>query len=172
MPLADANMTRKNALKNNLIAGLFLISLGGFLLHLRIHPLHVNPANYVPFIAGIVASFIVPFMFFIDELVPYAYMINGILAIIGTITMAHFSFAHFPKNPTFMTLLTNTLFADIAILWAKFVFGKAIFDLAHIKSDTDVVSEGRFARFPNTGFWAVHLIGFSIVYSLGHILWR
>ena len=27
-------------------------------------------------------------------------------------------------------------------------------------------------RYPNMGWWLVHLVGLSIVYTLGNLLWR
>jgi hypothetical protein len=66
----------------------------------------------------------------------------------------------------------NTLLADIALAWGKFTVGKAIFDLELMRTESDPVSKGRWFRWPNTGFWLVHLVGASIVYTLGNLLWR
>ncbi len=165
-------MTRKEYLKNTLIMCLFFLALGGWLLHTRIH----SPSNvsygWVPFLSGIFSIFILPFMFWYKPTLIWAYLVNGFLIIIATITMAHFSIAHFHGPITLYSLMFNTLLADISLAWAKFVVGKAIFDLEMIRSENDQVIKGRWFRWPNTGFWLVHLAGASIVYALGNILWR
>jgi len=58
------------------------------------------------------------------------------------------------------------------LLWAKFAAGKALYNLEFLKSDTDTVPGGRFLRYPNMGWWCVHLIVITIVYALGNILWK
>ena len=164
-------MTQKDNLRNVLLGGLFAVSLGGFLLHLRIHQPSANAANYIPFIAGLVSAFVLPLMFIFRSTIAYAYVLNGMFVIFGTITMAHFSIAHRPPALTFGALMLNTTLADIALAWGKFFIGKALFDLARMQSP-DAAYSGKFLRYPNMGFWLSHLAGLSIVYGLGHLLWR
>jgi hypothetical protein len=87
-------MTIKTYLKTILISALVAISFSGFLLHLHIHPFNQNVSNIVPFIAGILSIVVVPLLFSFKKLVEYGYVLNGMLVIIGTITMVHFSIAH------------------------------------------------------------------------------
>lgn len=133
-------MTAKS-LRITLIIGLALISLGGFLLHSRIHPLYVethkeqiNDLNkidkikvkefegygLIPFVSGLTSIILITVLFCFRRTAAYAYLISGMTVIIGTITMAHFGIAK-AGNP-FM------LFADIAILLGKFPISKAIFE--------------------------------------------
>jgi len=86
--------------------------------------------------------------------------------------MSHFSIAHFKGPVTLDAILFNTLLADIAILWAKFALGKALFDLEFLKSDADTMGKGRFFRYPNMGWWWVHLFALGLVYALGNFFWK
>jgi hypothetical protein len=67
-------------------------------------------------------------------------------------------------------LILDTLFPYIIILWTKFLMGKALFDLDRMSS-TEMPHKGRFFRYPNMGWWWVHLVTLSIVYGMGHWLW-
>ena len=159
-------------LKSTLIVGLIFLAFGGWLLHLRTHPPLMDSDNLVPFISGIVSILILPLLFWFRSTIAYAYVINGFLVILGTITMAHFSIVHFNGPLSLAGILFNTTLADISLLWGKFVVGKALFDLELLRSDQDTIPSGRYFRYPNTGWWLVHLVMLSVVYALGHILWK
>lgn len=165
-------MTRKNRMKASLIACLFLLALGGWLLHLRIHLLSKDAENYIPYISGIISVFALPLLFCFRRTITLAYIINGFLAIIGSITMAHFTNTHTQGAITLYTLVFNSTLADIAILWAKFLAGKMLYDLQFLKSEADPAPKGRFFRYPNMGWWWVHLAALTTVYILGHAFWR
>ncbi len=165
-------MNRKKMIKTTLVAGLFFIALGGWLLHLRIHP-PVKDADFlIPCISGIVSVFCLPLLFWFRRTSALAYVINGFLVIIGTITMAHFSIAHFQGPISALNIIINTTLADIAILWGKFAIGKALFDLEFLKSDADPAEKGRFFRYPHMGWWWAHLFALALVYTLGKIIWK
>ncbi len=159
-------------LKATLISGLFFLALGGWLLHLRIHPPAKAVGNVIPFISGIISVFCLPFLFWFRPTIALAYIINGFLVIIGTIVMTHFSIITFKGPITPANLILNTTFADIAILWGKFAVGKALFSLEFLKSETDVAAKGRFFRYPNMGWWWAHLFALATVYALGSIFWK
>lgn len=164
-------MTQKKYIKIVLVCGLTVISIGGWLLHYRVHPPSEEAANYLPFLIGIISIVIIPVMFLYRKTMAYAYVINSMIVIIGTITMAHFSLTHLIKPVTLYTIIFNTTLSDIAILWTKFALGRAIFELELLQTNTDLKRKGRYFRYPNTGWWLVHLAGMSIVYALGNILW-
>ena len=164
-------MSRKNLVKATLVGSLFFISLGGWLLHYRIHPITKGAVYYIPFIVGIVSVLFVPVLFWFRKTLALAYLINGFSVILGTIAMGHFSVANFKGPITPENLIVNTLFADITLLWAKFAVGKALYGLSFLKSDTDTMPKGRYFRYPNMGWWGVHLFVLSLVYILGHLLW-
>jgi len=86
--------------------------------------------------------------------------------------MAQFSIVNFKGPLTFESIILNSTFADIAILWGKFSVGKAIFDLEYLKTDKDAAAKGRFFRYPNMGWWWIHLFALSAVYALGNIFWK
>ena len=165
-------MNRKKSIKITLIACLFFITLGGWLLHLRIHPVTKYTENIIPLISGVISIFFIPFLFWFRRTLTLAYIVNGFSAIIGTILMTHFSIVHFQGDLTLPNIILNTLLADIGILWGKFALGKALFNLEFLKSDADIIPRGRFFRYPNMGWWWVHFFGLAIVYALGNILWK
>ncbi|HBU69731.1 MAG TPA: hypothetical protein DEE98_05045 [Elusimicrobia bacterium] len=164
-------MTKKLKIKNLLIASLVALSLGGWLLHLKVHAPSSDAADYIPFLSGIFSVFILPVMFYFRASLPYAYVLNGMTVIIGTITMAHFSIAHMAFPVTIGDIILRTTLADILLLWGKFFAGKAVFDLEYLKNDTDPAQKGRYFRYPNMGWWLVHLILMAAVYALGNIYW-
>lgn len=101
------------------ILALFLISLGGLLLHIRIHP-PTGPWNAVPFVSGLVAAFVLPFLFNQRKTVALAYVINLAAVIVGTAMMAYHSFTHWSDMPvTIGGILFQTTLADILILGGK-----------------------------------------------------
>lgn len=167
-------MTQKKYLKIILVAALLCVTLGGFLLHVRIHPIASNIANLVPFIAGLMSLLVITTLFFFKSLVPYAYLANGMLAIIGTITMGHFSYKLIQNNLSIMTVFTKTIFPDIVIIWGAFFIGKTIFEIE--MTDVNNIEaprhKGRFFRYPNLGYWVVHSVTLTAVYLIGHILWK
>lgn len=155
-----------------LIVGLFLLAFGGLLLHTIIHPAFLRSYGFVPLVAGILSVILVPLLFWFRPTVQYAYVINGFLVILGTIAMAHFSIFHFSGPLTIGNILFKTLLADISILWGKFAVGKALFDLELLSTDKDTIPKGRYFRYPNMGWWWVHLLAWSAVYALGNLLWK
>ncbi|OGS17839.1 MAG: hypothetical protein A2219_00075 [Elusimicrobia bacterium RIFOXYA2_FULL_50_26] len=158
-------------MKISLIAALFFLGLGGWLLHLRIHPLD-EPADYLPFISGVISVIALPVMFSRRGSVGYAYVINGMLAIIGIITMSHFSLAHLAANASFSNIILKSTFPYSVILLGKFMVGKCIFDLEFFPMEEGAARAGRFLRYPNMGWWFVHLAAMTAVYAAGNILWR
>lgn len=164
-------MLQKHKLRLVLVAGLFFLSLGGWLLHLRIHPLSKLPAHYIPFFAGLLGCTVLPALFLFRKTTAYAYVINGMLVILGTITMAHFSLTHLPAQITFSTLLMGTMLPDILILFGNFTVGKTLFELELLRADDTPARHGRFLRYPNLGWWLVHLLVLSAAYTLGHFIW-
>ena len=164
-------MKQKEKIGTWMVAGFFFVSLGGWLLHVRIHPPSKLPLNFIPFLAGLIGFVVLPIMFWIRRTIAYAYTINGMLVIIGTITMAHFSLAHPPDQITASSILTKTLFSDILILFVNFMIGKGLFELQLLTKPDMEARHGRFLRYPNLGWWILHLVLMSVVYALGRALW-
>ncbi len=165
-------MSIRAYVKTILLIALITLSLGGFLLHLRIHPISKNSSNLVPVISGILSILVIPMLFSFKKTIAYGYVLNGFLVIIGTIAMTHFSLVHRPNPLTLGTLLFNTTFCDILILWTKFFLGKSLFELEFFGYDDNRTKKGNTFRYPNLAWWIVHLAGVSLVYGLGNLIWR
>jgi hypothetical protein len=101
------------------IISLSLLSLGGWLVHVGHHSPAVAAINWLPAIIGFATTFILPFMFNYSKTARWAFLITVIAVIGGTITMADFSFDHPPETITLGSIIFQTIFPDILILWAK-----------------------------------------------------
>jgi hypothetical protein len=166
-------MKKKDNVRLTLILVLFFLALGGWLFHLQYHEPAKDVENYIPTVAGLISVFVTPVLFIFRSTVGFAYLINGITTIIGTIAMVHFSIKNPPDVWTLKTILLGTLLADILILWGKFAVGKALFELeAAVRQPDAPMRKGRFFRFPNMGFWYVHVVTLTVVYLLGAYLWK
>ena len=108
------------------ILALFLISLGGLLLHLRIHWPPKEISVWLPAIFGVVTTFVLPFMFNNAKTVAWAYLINLAAIIVGTVAMAYFSFENWEWLVTVKTVILKSTLADILILWAKLPLAQII----------------------------------------------
>jgi hypothetical protein len=60
-------MTNRTYVKSTLLGALIALSVGGFLLHVRIHPFAQNSSNIVPVISCIISIIVVPLLFFLQE---------------------------------------------------------------------------------------------------------
>ena len=165
-------MTNRTYVKSTLLGALIALSVGGFLLHVRIHPFAQNSSNIVPVISCIISIIVVPLLFFFRKTISYGYVLNGFLAIIATVAMSHFAIVHWPSPATLKAIIFNTTLADIVIVGSKFFIGKSLFDLETYGYDPDKVRQGKTYRYPNMGWWLGHLVAISVVYSLGNVLWR
>ena len=146
----------KQKIKILLIFGLFFASLGGGWMHFKYHPFAKVGYGWVPFIVGLITVILVPILFYFRKTLNLAYLLNGFAVIIGTITMAHFS------------LTVRGLWPDILILWGKFAIGRAIFCLEVYPLDSNPKVKGwNLIRYPQMGFWFVHLAAWSLIYFAG-----
>jgi hypothetical protein len=142
-------------LRKVLIAALFFMALGALSLHLRIHPIFIEQkavqvAEQVTtpgtskeeahssfsgkhFLASLfcfIDLVLVTWFFCYKKTAAYAFMLNGMIAIFGTILMSHFTIAHLWGTGASLAdwiYLKSTL-ADIIILLADFLIGKAVYD--------------------------------------------
>ncbi|MBI4835035.1 MAG: hypothetical protein HY811_09500 [Planctomycetes bacterium] len=161
-------MTKKQNIKLMLAFGLFFVSLGGWLLHYRVHtPSPEDTADYIPFFIGIFNFVIVPWLFLNRKTLTAGYLLNGFTVIFGIIFMSHYSFDHPPKGLSFYSLVFETTLADILILIAKFSLGKALFDLEYTDLEKDQPLRFSFPRYPNLGWWIIHLAAIAAVYAIG-----
>jgi hypothetical protein len=165
-------MTHKQNLFRLLLTGLITLSIGGFLLHFSIHHFSENRMYFIPLFSGFLSIFIVPALFMSRKTIHYGYVLNGMLVIIGIITMTHYMFTYYPAAQPLTGLITDTVFAYMFFPGCKFCLGKALFDLEMFGADAKTERKGIWYRYPNNGWWAIHLVLIGLVYALGNILWR
>ncbi len=127
--------------KRVLLLALLLLALGGFFLHFRIHPFmvqdKVNPAlfrfsgtNFLAFLFPLTDVVIVTMLFAFRTTAVLGFLLNGLIVIYGTIFMTHFSIAQMTsQHLSVQAGLLKALLPDIAVLWADFFVGKALYDL-------------------------------------------
>ncbi len=103
----------------NEILAIFLIALGGLLLHIRIHTLQANAFNIAPRIVGVLSIVVLPFLFNSKKTAPIGYVLNLIAVIVGSIAMAHFSVDTWKEPVTVSNVILHSTLADILILIAR-----------------------------------------------------
>lgn len=81
--------------------------------------------------------------------------------------MAHYSLGKLPADFGWERIVLHSTLADIAIVFGKFAAGKAIFDLEFTNLDKELPSLFNFVRYPNLGWWLIHLITMATVYAVG-----
>jgi hypothetical protein len=113
------------------ILALFFVSLGGLLLHIRIHPPSEEASHWVPVIFGVISTFVLPFLFSNARTVAWAYLINMAAVVVGTIMMAAVSIEEWEGAVTLDTVLLRSTFPDIMVLFAKLPLGHYI--LRHLR---------------------------------------
>lgn len=110
----------------DLICAFFLISLGGFLLHLRIHPVSVSAFHWVAGAFGAVNTFVLPILFRSPATVAWAYVFTWATVIAGTVGMAYHSVTVWKLPVTPVNILLSSTLPDILILWAKLLIAHRI----------------------------------------------
>ncbi len=97
----------------------FFVSLGGLLLHLRVHPPNDNMFNWVPAAFGVANTFVVPFLFNSPTTVAWAYLFAWATVVTGTVAMAYYSIITWAMPVTIKNVILFSTLADILILLAK-----------------------------------------------------
>jgi hypothetical protein len=124
-------------IRRSLLLALFLLALGGFMLHYKIHPfmvadsgtVHFNGTFFLANIFPLIDVLFVTILFLSRKTVIYGYLLNGLIVIYGTIFMTHFSIAGLMSDPIPPSQwIINSLLPDIGIAWADFFVGKALYD--------------------------------------------
>jgi hypothetical protein len=145
------------------ILELMFLSLGGWMLHFRVHPITANSSNFLPFLLGLVDIIITPQLFNHKKTVIMAYLFNGLGVIIGAIAMATFSLSALPDPLTISSVIFRTTLADILILFQKLFIGQMV--LSHFYP-------AGLGRLFTTSWWVRHFCYLSLVFTLAHFLWR
>ena len=122
---------------------LFLLALTATVLHMAAHPMfapdaaHPGASVFRPaFVAASVLPLldlvVVTWLFSARRTAAYGYLLNGLLVIYGTVLMGHFGIAALAglaaKSAPATEWLFKSMAIDIAIVWADFFAGKALYD--------------------------------------------
>lgn len=148
------------------VLSLMFLSIGGWLLHLKIHPPFgdaVNPANLIPFCLGLLNILVVPIGFNSKKTAIPAYLINGVSVVVGSILMAHLALPRIIQSPNLMTIFVSSTLPDIFLLLPKLFLGQII--LQHYYPSG-------LGRMFTAFWWVKHFVYLSLVYFLGHLLGR
>lgn len=151
------------------IAALVLLSLGGLLLHAQVHPVSFDPANpsapasAVPLVLGIASVIAVPILLSFTRTFIVGYLLNGMSAVVGAITMASISAAHPPEPLTAASLVTGTMLSSILLLAPKLFLGQIVLR---------IYRPNGMGRFFTAFWWTRHVVYVGIVFAVGRLLWR
>lgn len=151
------------------ILALVFLSIGGWLLHTRVHAVSFdaanpsNPAFLVPFIVGLLNIVATPILLGYRKTVVVGYLTNGIGVIIGTLTMATLSLYHRPTPLTVSSIFLKTMLGDILLLFPKLFIGQMV--LLHY------FPHG-MGRMFTAWWWTRHFVYLGIIFTLGHFIWR
>ncbi|MEI6127293.1 MAG: hypothetical protein WCQ99_12155 [Pseudomonadota bacterium] len=115
-----------------------LLSLGGLMLHLRIHPLEKGLLNWVPLIFGLINIFLLPFLFNRAQTASLAFMLCCLTVITGAGGMTYYSLVTWQEPVTLYTLTFKSTLCDSIILAAKLPLGFAL--LRHFRPEGDAGS--------------------------------
>jgi hypothetical protein len=164
-------MTIKTYIRSILLGAFVALALAGFLVHTRVHLVAQNRSFILPFIAGILSIAVIPTLFWFKKTLAYGYVLNGFLCILGTVTMTHFAIARWSAPTSPPDIVLKSMVIDILIVWGKFFLGKGLFELETSGYDPDRPKAGLTYRYPNMGWWLIHLAAVGFVYYLGNRLW-
>ena len=162
-------MTSHKKETTGLIVALALMSVGGWLLHFRIHSILPDAAgvrearNFIPFVAGLTGILVTPVLLWFRRTLILGYLVNGMGAVIGMVLMTYVSVAGFQTPFTVGGVFTRTLLADVLIAFAKLFIGQRIL-LSYVPSG--------MGRMFTPGWWARHIVYVSVMFTLGHFIWR
>ncbi|HVO76862.1 MAG TPA: hypothetical protein VMT60_02655 [Candidatus Bathyarchaeia archaeon] len=151
------------------VYSIVLLSFGGWLAHVRVHPISfgpsdpTNPILFVPFFAGIVAIVAVPFLLNSARTFIAGYLINGMSVVVGTIGMAAFSLSRPPSPLTFHSVLTGTMLGSIVLSLPKLFLGQMVLYHYHPRG---------MGRLFTPFYWARHFVYLGAIFALGRFLWR
>jgi hypothetical protein len=127
--------------KNTLIIILFLLAISGFLLHYRVHAFLMpdkmvpgsfifHKTNFLASLFSLIDAVIVTALFLSRRTAVYGYLLNGLIVILGTILMTHFSIVDIvAKSIPAESWITRSTLPDIGIAWADFLVGKSLYDI-------------------------------------------
>ena len=148
------------------IAALVLLSLGGLLFHIQIHPIPTpgapsSHANLIPFVLGLAGVFVVPIMLSREKTWLAGYLINGFSVVTGAVLMGYLMVSSWAGIPSPGSLIMDGMLPSILLMFPKLMIGQRIL---------------RRYRPHGTGrmftplWWTRHFIYASLVFAAGKII--
>ena len=130
-----------NPTRRALLSALFLLALTASLLHLAAHPIFApddaRPGGTI-FRGSFVAASLLPlldlvvvtWLFSSRRTAVYGHLLNGLIVVYGTVLMGHYGVAALVAKPPGSPVewLFKSMLIDIAIVWADFFAGKALYE--------------------------------------------
>ena len=151
------------------IFSIILLSFGGWLFHARVHPVSFDPVNpgnpafLVPYLSGLLGIIVAPILLNYRGTFVAGYLINGLSVVVGAIGMAMLSLGKLPSPLTFTSIFTGTMLSSIILLFPKLFLAQMV--LLHYHPNG-------MGRLFNAFWWTRHFVYLSVVFALGHFIWR
>jgi len=132
-----------NPQRRALLVTLVLLALVATVLHAAVHPVFLPDKDHpgvTIFRGSFVAASLLPlldlvlvtWLFSARRTAAFGYLLNGLIVIYGTVLMGHFGVvalvAAAPKDPPLTEWLFKSNAIDVALAWADFFAGKALYD--------------------------------------------
>ena len=152
--------------RSTLLWALLALSLGGWLLHDRIHPLKTAPVMVIPLIAASVDVVVVTLLFLSRTTAKLGYLLNGLFVIYGITIMTDFGLAR--GGDMGLVRALTAMSGDCVVLFGDFMVGKVLFDGYWAEARADV----KPWHFLAPVWWLAHFILIPTVYVLGRVLWK
>lgn len=131
------------SLRKTLLFGLFLLALGALTIHLKYHPPLIPSegggladfTNTAAAVFSLIDVLLVTYLFSRKQTAVYAYLVNGLLVIYGTVIMGHCGIAKVfgPETDAVQYVFLPTL-PYIIIAWADFFLGAALYRMWSLES--------------------------------------
>jgi len=102
--ISEVNYEEERLSRAGIDLGHLFFSLGWLAASSSIHPIAKDAENYIPLVAGFISVFLIPVLFIFRSTISFAYLLNGMTVIIGTIAMTHFSIENHPQVWTLQTI--------------------------------------------------------------------
>ena len=127
-------------IRRNLLITLVLLAAVGLVLHYRAHnfmiPDKLHPGAFLfskTFFLASIFPFIdlvlVTALFMSRRTAVYGYLLNGLIAVYGTVFMGHYAIASFyASNLPPMDWIFKSMLLDIGLVWVDFLTGKTLYD--------------------------------------------
>jgi hypothetical protein len=117
-----------------LLIVLLFLALVGLASHYMIHPFvgtdYFSGTFFLASIFSFIDAVLVTILFLSKNTALYGYLLNGFIAIFGTVFMVHFNIAGFMANPGSPSqLFLNPILIPIVVTLADFFIGKALYNI-------------------------------------------